>query len=144
MPNNHKALRCNGLRMLVYDFHGVGFLVWRTQTTFSGPAFEAPAVVAGVLNHVFVVAGPALEMPKREVTIPAKRYQIGRFQFQLRRDVYRYQVMGFKVPIRAACQTIGALKGPVAKSTPPRGPRRPEDHSHGGSKQAVNHAAPAK
>jgi hypothetical protein len=77
MPNNLKALLCNGLRMLVYDFHGVGFVVWRTQTTFSWPAFKAPAVVAGVLNHVFVVASPALEMPKREVAIPAKWYQIG-------------------------------------------------------------------
>jgi len=89
--------------MLVYDFHGVGFLVWVGQTTFSRPAFKAPAVVAGVLNHVFVVAGPALEMPKREVTISAKRYQVGGLQFQFRRDVYRYQVVRFKVSIRAAC-----------------------------------------
>jgi hypothetical protein len=81
MPNNLKALYCNGLRMLVYGFHGVGFLVWRTQTTFSGPAFKAPAVIAGVLNYVFVVAGPILEVAKREVTIAAKRYQVGRFQF---------------------------------------------------------------
>jgi len=110
----------------------------------SWPAFKTPAVVAGVLNYVFVVAGPALKMPKREVTIAAKRYQVGGFQFQFRRNVHRYQVVGFKLPIRAACQTIGALQGPVAKGAPPRGSRRPEYHPHGGSEQAVNHAAPAK
>ena len=131
MPNNLKALRCNGLRMLVYDFYGVGFVVWRTQTTFSGPAFKTSAVVPSVLNYVLVIAGPRFQVPKREVTIPAKRYQVGGFQFQFRRDVYRNQVVGFKVSIRAACQTIGALQGSVAEGTPPRGPRRPEDHSHG-------------
>lgn len=113
MPNNLKALLCNGLRMLVYGFHGVGFLVWRTQTTFSRPAFEAPAVVAGVLYNVFVVASPALEMPEGKMAIPAKWYQIGRVQFSLRRHVHRYQVVGFKLPIRAARKAVGALKGPV-------------------------------
>ena len=73
------------------------------------PAFKAPAVVPRVLNYVFVVAGPTLEMPKREVTIAAKRYQVGGFQFKFRRDVHRYQVVRFKVSIRAACQTIGAF-----------------------------------
>lgn len=144
MPNNLKALLCNGLWMLVYDSHGVGFLVWRTQTTFSRPAFEAPAVVAGVFNNVFVVAGPALEMAKREMAIPAQWYQIGGVQFPFRRNVHRYQVMGFKLPIRAARQAVGALKGSVAKSTPPRRPGRPEYHSHGAGEQAVNHAAPAR
>jgi hypothetical protein len=64
--------------MLVYDFHGIGFVVWVGQTTFSGPAFKAPAVVPSVLNYVFVVAGPRFQVPKREVTISAKRHQIGR------------------------------------------------------------------
>lgn len=77
MPNNLKALRCNGLRMLVYDFHGVWFLVWVGQTTFSGPAFKAPAVIPGVLNYVFVVAGPRFQVPEDKVAIPAKRYQVG-------------------------------------------------------------------
>lgn len=144
MPNNLKSLLCNGLRMLVYGFHGVGFLVWVGQTTFSRPAFEAPAVVAGVLYNVFVVAGPVFEVPKGEVAIPAKWYQIGRVQFSLRRHVHRYQVMSFKLPIRAACEAVGALQGSIAKSTPPRGPGRTEDHSHGAGKQAVNHAAPAR
>lgn len=109
-----------------------------------GPAFKAPAVVAGVLNYVFVVAGPALEMAKREVTIPAKRHQIGWVQFPFRRNVHRYQVVGFKLPIRAARQTIGAFKRSIAKSAPTGSPRRPEDHSHGAGKQSVNHAAPAR
>lgn len=144
MPNNLKALLCNGLWMLVYGFHGVGFLVWVGQTTFSRPAFEAPAVVAGVFDDVFVVASPALEMPKREMAIPAQWYQIGGVQFSLRRHVHRYQVVGFKLPIRAACQAIGALQNSVAKSAPPRRPGRPEYHSHGAGEQAVNHAAPAR
>ena len=76
--------------MLVYDFHGVGFVVWVGQTTFSGPAFEAPPVVPSVLNYVLVVASPALEMSEGEVTISAKRHQVGGLQFQFRRDVYRY------------------------------------------------------
>lgn len=144
MPNNIRALLCNGLRMLVYDFHGVGFLVWRTQTTFSGPAFKAPAVGSGVLYYVFVVAGPTLEMPEGEVAIPAQWHQIGGVQFPFRCNVHRYQVVGFKVPIRAACEAVGALKGSVAKGAPPRGPRRAKDHSHGAGEQAVNHVAPAK
>ena len=74
----------------------------------SRPAFKAPAVVAGVLYNVFVVAGPALEVPEGKVAIPAKWYQIGRVQFLFRGDVHRYEVVGFKLPIRAACQTIGA------------------------------------
>jgi len=77
MPNNLKALLCNGLRMLVYDSNGVGFLVWASQTTFSGPAFKAPAVGSSVLYNVFVVAGPVLKMPEGEVAIPAQWHQIG-------------------------------------------------------------------
>ena len=144
MPNRLKALLCNGLRMLVYGFHGVGFLVWRTQTTRSGPAFKAPAVNAGILDNVFVVAGPALEMPKREMAIPAQWHQIGWVQFSFRRHVHRYQVVGFEVPIRAACEAVGALKRSVAQGAPSRGPGRPEYHSHGAGEQAVNHAAPAR
>ena len=144
MPNNLKALLYNGLRMLVYGFHGVGFLVWVGQTTFSRPAFKAPAVVARVFYNVFVVASPVFKMPEGEVAIPAQWYQIGGVQFSFRCNVHRYQVVGFKVPIRAARQAVGALKGSVAKSTPPRRPGRPEYHSHGAGEQAVNHAAPAR
>ena len=144
MPNSLKSLLCNNLQMLVYGFHKVGFLVWVGQTTFSGPAFKAPAVGSGVLYNVFVVAGPALEMPKREVAIPAKRYQVCRVKLPLRRHVHRYQVVGFKLPIRAACEAVGAPERSVAKSAPPRGSRRAEYHPHGRREQAVNHAAPAR
>lgn len=144
MPNNLKALLCNGLRMLVCSFHEVGFLVWPTQTTFSRPAFKAPAVGSGVLDNVFVVAGPVLEMTKREVAIPAQCDQIGWVQFTLRRNMHRYQVVGFEVPIRAAGETIGAFKRSIPQSAPTGSPGSAEDHSHGASEQAVNHAAPAR
>ena len=144
MPNNLKALLYNGLRMLVYGFHGAGFLVWVGQTTFSRPAFEAPTVSAGVLYNVFVVAGPRLQVPEGKVAIPAQWHQIGGVQFSFRCNVHWYQVMGFELPIRTAREAVGALQGSVAKSTPPRGPGRPEYHPHGAGKQAVNHAGPAR